>query len=138
MKESKKTVEVSPDVALQQEIQIEGPQDKVTSLFEEARNPEETKKPEEAKKSEEEQKVEEVKGKPAAPPKPEMVPFSHFFMYCTPGEKVMLYMGYLACVLAGLLIPSISILMGEITVSFDPTSTRKDTLDAMRRLNIAI
>jgi hypothetical protein len=57
MKESKKTVEVSPDIALQQDIQIEGPQDKATSLSQEARKPEETKKSEESKKSEEEQKV---------------------------------------------------------------------------------
>lgn len=74
----------------------------------------------------------------AKPGKPEMVPFSHFFMYSTPGEKGLLYMGYVACVLAGLMIPSVSIFMGEITVSFDPDTTAKETLKAIRRLNIAM
>jgi len=52
-------------------------------------------------------------------------------MFCTPREKVMIVIGYVASALAGLLVPSLAILMGEITISFDPAFSRKDTLTAM-------
>lgn len=104
-------------------------------------------KPEERKKVEISEKEVKSSGsekagkpgeKPGKPEKPEMVPFSHFFMYSTASEKALLYCGYLACGLAGLLIPSVAIFMGEITVSFDPDSTVKETLKSIRRLNISI
>ena len=61
-------------------------------------------------------------GKPGGPPdeKPEGVPITKFFSVLSPGNKVLVGIAYISAFLAGLGYPSIALVMGSITGSFDP------------------
>lgn len=67
-----------------------------------------------------------------------MVPFSSFFKYCSFREKVILYLGYVFAALAGLIVPSTGILMGQIAASFDPNAENLDVAKTVQKVLIYI
>jgi ATP-binding cassette subfamily B (MDR/TAP) protein 1 len=77
-------------------------------------------------------------GAKGRPPKMEMIKFGHFFKYATRYEKFLVAIGSVGAVLCGVLLPSISIVMGEITNTFNPTNTAPAILAQMRLLAIYI
>ena len=58
-----------------------------------------------------------------------MVPFRFFFRYLTLKEKVLLFFG-----IFGALLPSMALIMGDVTNTFDPDNTRDEILDTMGTL----
>ena len=74
-------------------------------------------------------KVESKDTKGKGPPKIESIPFKKFFTYITPCQRALLIIGTISAVLAGILIPAIGIVMGYVTDTFDPNSSKEDTLN---------
>lgn len=50
----------------------------------------------------------------------------------------MLFLGTMGAIIAGAFIPSISLVMGEVTNTFDPNNTKDEILDTMARIAITI
>jgi len=71
------------------------------------------------------------KGPPGGFKQPAMIPFNKFFAYNGRNEKLLKFFGTIGAVLAGLSMPTISIFMGEITGTFDPTNQSSNILDTM-------
>lgn len=65
-----------------------------------------------------------------------MVPFTKFFKYCSPFEKVLYYVGLFSGILAGAFLPTLGIVIGEITVSFDPDQSGSDINKEMTKVCI--
>jgi len=63
--------------------------------------------------------------RPGAPP---MVSMSKFFEHNRPTEKILLIVGTIAAVIAGALLPSMAIVLGEVINTFDPASGGRDIL----------
>lgn len=55
--------------------------------------------------------------KPVAPPT-RQIPFTKYFTYLTTTDKVLLYAGTASAILAGAILPSISLVMGNVAVAF--------------------
>jgi hypothetical protein len=49
-----------------------------------------------------------------------MIKFSKFFSYMTVKEKMLMVLGTIGALLAGFLLPCMSIAVGELTDTFDP------------------
>jgi len=60
-----------------------------------------------------------------------MIPFSLYFRYLTPTDKLLVTIGSISAIVAGCLLPSMAIIMGEITNTFDPDNTADDIKDTM-------
>lgn len=60
-----------------------------------------------------------------------LVPFTKYFHGITNFEKVLLVGGTLSAIVAGLILPSISLVMGNIAKAFSGTSTAVDLLSNM-------
>lgn len=63
--------------------------------------------------------------------KPEMIKFSSFFRYLTIKDKLLISIGSISAVCCGCLLPSMSIMLGEVTNAFDPDNTADEILDTM-------
>lgn len=63
-----------------------------------------------------------------------MTDFKNFFRYMTAKEKTLLVLGTIGAIIAGCLTPSLAIIMGEITQTFDPDNTADTIKDTMGRL----
>jgi hypothetical protein len=61
-----------------------------------------------------------------------MLPFLTFFRFIRRKEKILLGVGTASAVCAGLLMPSIAIVMGDIANAFDPSNGVKETLIIMK------
>jgi ABC-type multidrug transport system fused ATPase/permease subunit len=59
-------------------------------------------------------------------------------MYISGSEKVLYYVGYVFSIIAGFLLPSIAIFMGEIINSYNPATSKKDSLEAVKKLCIIL
>ena len=68
--------------------------------------------------------------------KPKTVPLSELFRYRSKSDKVLFGVGLFASVLTGLAMPSFVILLGEVTNSFDPTSSASDTLEEIEFISM--
>lgn len=66
----------------------------------------------------------------------EMIPFSKFFTYCTGFEKFLYYFGLFAGIIAGAFVPSLGIIIGEITVTFDPDLSNSEINREMSKIFI--
>ena len=55
--------------------------------------------------------------KEVAPPT-RQIPFTKYFTYLTTTDKVLLYAGTASAILAGAILPSISLVMGNVAVAF--------------------
>jgi len=63
-----------------------------------------------------------------------MIAFSTFFRYLTLADKFLIGIGSISAIIAGCLMPSMSIVMGEITNTFDPDNTADEIKDTMGTL----
>lgn len=88
----------------------------------------------EAKEDKPQEKPAEAPAAAAKPPMPQMVPFGKFFKFCSPFEKVLYYVGMLSGIFAGAFLPALGIVIGEITVSFDPDQTGSDINTQMTKV----
>ena len=61
-----------------------------------------------------------------------MIPFSKFFTYMTKKDKILMICGTVSSVLAGFLLPCISLAMGSITNTYDTRNNPHAILDQMR------
>ena len=72
-------------------------------------------------------------GPPAgAPPMPKMINMSEFFRYIHGTDRFLMIVGIMSAVLAGGLIPFVSIAQGEVTNSFDPNNAKEAIFDRMK------
>ena len=71
----------------------------------------------------------------AKPPALQMIAFSNFFRFLTGRDKALMIIGTCAAVITGVLLPSLSIIMGEITNTFDPDNSAEDIKDTMATLS---
>ena len=51
------------------------------------------------------------------------IPFTKFFSYMTSQDKLLLYVGTFAAIMAGAILPSISLVMGNVAAIFSNSST---------------
>jgi hypothetical protein len=61
-----------------------------------------------------------------------MVKFSTFFRYLTWKEKMLALIGSISAVCCGVLVPTISIVLGEIANAFDPDNSAEDLFSTMK------
>ena len=74
----------------------------------------------------------------AKDPQLQMIPISYFFRFLSVKERIMMYIGNLSAVIAGVLMPSIAILMGEIINDFNPNNPKTLLLNKLSTLAIWI
>ena len=67
-----------------------------------------------------------------------MVRFSVFFRYINCKEKFLLIIGTICAINAGALMPGISVAMGEVTNTFDPTNGYDAIYKEMKRIGLII
>lgn len=63
-----------------------------------------------------------------------MVPFSYFFRFLTPSDKALMILGSISSIVAGALVPSLSIILGNISSTFDPKNTPDEIKSSMKEL----
>lgn len=80
-----------------------------------------------------EKKEQQSDGNKAQPPKEdiEMIDFKNFFRFVTRKEKALMYIGLIAAVITGILLPAMGIIMGEVTNTFDPDNSGEEIKDTM-------
>lgn len=59
------------------------------------------------------------------------VSFCRFLAYNSSRDKFIMTIGTIGAVLAGLLLPSISLVMGEVSQAFGPDNSGENTLETM-------
>jgi hypothetical protein len=67
-----------------------------------------------------------------------MIKFSKFFTYIGKRDKVLMIIGSLGAVIAGLLLPCIALAMGAVTNTYDPRNTPDYILDQMKKICLYI
>ena len=68
-------------------------------------------------------KPEEKKEEP-----PKQASFKALLRYISPTDKVLVIIGSISAIIAGLAMPTMVIMLGEITNAFDPNAAPEDTL----------
>lgn len=68
----------------------------------------------------------------------EQVDFKKFYTFITFREKFYLILGTIGAIIGGGMIPSISIIMGDVTDTFDPSTSPDKVLHDMKKVAIAI
>ena len=68
---------------------------------------------------------------PGADGEPKTISFFTFFRYLSPHDKVLLYTGTAAAVLAGMILPSIALIMGNVTAAFTDGASKQTIIDQM-------
>ena len=56
------------------------------------------------------------------------ISFFTFFRYLSPTDKCLLYLGTAASILAGMILPSISLIMGNVASAFSGDGSSKQTI----------
>ena len=64
-----------------------------------------------------------------------MVKFSQFFKYIKGKDKFLLIVGSISAVCCGISLPSMAIIVGEVTNTFDPRKSSDDILDTMSNIS---
>lgn len=67
-----------------------------------------------------------------------MIDISKFFMFMGPREKLLMIIGTISAIVAGFLLPCISIAMGAVTNSFSPTNSKDEVLNSMKLICLYI
>jgi ATP-binding cassette subfamily B (MDR/TAP) protein 1 len=67
-----------------------------------------------------------------------MIEFSKYFTFMTKKDKVLMTFGTISAIIAGFLLPCISIAMGEVTNTYDPRKSPDDILDDMKMISLYI
>lgn len=70
----------------------------------------------------------------AKPKKEESIKFYELYRYCTPGEKLVAFIGCLSALLSGATAPFVAVIMGNIIELFDPTATADQVSEGIKRL----
>lgn len=73
-----------------------------------------------------------------APKQPEMINFSKFFTYMNCTQKFMMVIGTIGAIVAGVLLPSLAIVMGAVTNTYNPSNTKDQVLDQMKTITLYI
>ena len=67
-----------------------------------------------------------------------MINMSKFFTYMKPRDKFLMTIGTISAIIAGFLLPCISLAMGAVTNTFDPRNSKEQIIDSMRMVSIYI
>jgi len=67
-----------------------------------------------------------------------MINFSKFFAYVTCKDKTLMIFGILAALCSGCLLPCISIAMGAVTNTYDPSNSKEEILNQMKSICLYI
>jgi ATP-binding cassette subfamily B (MDR/TAP) protein 1 len=67
-----------------------------------------------------------------------MIEMSKFFTYATRWEKMLMALGTIGAIIAGFLLPCISIAMGAVTNTYDPRNSQDQVLNDMKMICIYI
>lgn len=67
-----------------------------------------------------------------------MINMSQFFRYMKPRDKLLMTIGSISALIAGFLLPCISLAMGAVTNTFDPKNSKDAVLDAMKTVSLYI
>lgn len=67
-----------------------------------------------------------------------MIDMKKFFTYVTFKDKCLMIIGAIGAVVAGFLLPCISIAMGEVTNTFNPEDSKEEIINAMRLICLYI
>jgi ATP-binding cassette, subfamily B (MDR/TAP), member 1 len=70
--------------------------------------------------------------------KKDMIAFNKFFTYITPMDRFLMIFGSISAVIAGALLPCISLALGSVTNTFDPSNSPDAILETMRKICIYI
>ena len=69
---------------------------------------------------------------------PKMINMSEFFRYIHGKDRFLLVVGIVSAVIAGGLLPFVSIAQGEVTNSFDPINAKEAIFDRMKQVALVI
>jgi hypothetical protein len=61
-----------------------------------------------------------------------MIEMSQFFKYASKKDRVLMWVGVFSAIIAGAVLPLISIAQGEVTNRFDPSNPKASMMDRMR------
>jgi hypothetical protein len=67
-----------------------------------------------------------------------MINMSQFFRYVHGKDKMLMIVGIVSAIIAGGLLPFVSIAQGEVTNSFDPIKSPSSIFDRMGRVALVI
>ena len=67
-----------------------------------------------------------------------MINFNKFFTYITTKDKMLMVFGTIGAVVAGVLLPCISLAFGSITNSFDPAKGANAMMESMKKITLYI
>ena len=68
----------------------------------------------------------------------DMIKFSKFFTYMTGKEKALAILGTMGALIAGFLLPCMSIAIGALTDTYDPRNGKDKILDNMKKICLYI
>lgn len=69
---------------------------------------------------------------------PEMINFGRFFTFITPKDKLLIAVGSIAAVIAGVIVPCMAIAMGSVTNAFNPTESSDERMNTMKLICLYI
>lgn len=69
-------------------------------------------------------------------PPPRQIPFTKYFTYLTTNDKILLGAGTAAAILAGAILPSISLVMGNVAVAFSGGSSSSSNVNILSQMSL--
>jgi hypothetical protein len=69
---------------------------------------------------------------------PKMINMSEFFRYVHGKDRFLMVVGIVSAIIAGGLLPFVSVAQGEVTNSFDPNNAREAIYDRMKQVALVI
>jgi ATP-binding cassette subfamily B (MDR/TAP) protein 1 len=67
-----------------------------------------------------------------------MIEMSQFFRYMGRRDRFLMFMGTVSALIAGFLLPSISLAVGAVTNSYDPRNAKEELLNTMKSVSLYI
>lgn len=67
-----------------------------------------------------------------------MISMSEFFRYIHGKDRFLMVVGIASAVIAGGLLPFVSVAQGEVTNSFDPNNAKEAIFDRMKQVSLVI
>jgi hypothetical protein len=69
---------------------------------------------------------------------PKMINMSEFFRYVHGKDRFLMVVGIVSAIIAGGLLPFVSVAQGEVTNSFDPNNAKEAIFDRMKQVALVI
>lgn len=69
---------------------------------------------------------------------PKMINMSEFFRYIHGKDRFLMVVGIVSAIIAGGLLPFVSVAQGEVTNSFDPNNAKEAIFDRMKQVALVI